>query len=457
MATESDSGLSLALLGEEDVNPSRLPLTKRRLTVTISVLILGFIGSSLIAYKFKNESPAPTDSQRAEVGETRTYKAIGKEEGDNSWQRVGYSVDISSDGKYVVSSSPEYDNGRGLVNLYRRLSSDSNDYVKVDSAQGVAAGTKFGQSATIDDNGNFVSVGAINENNMKGCVHTYEITNDKLVDLGQPLCGDNSYDQFGFSVSLVHSQGSDGTDYVLLGVGAPATNSNTPGYVKIYQLNQFGYWKQQGYTIRGSDGNGSFGHSVSVAFSFRDGEYDPKVWRHVIIGIPGRNQAVVNTWRNGAWTQLGPTFRFDGSNSDAGCGTSVAVDRSATKAIMGCSNYKYVGYWVWNKQNGWERVAKIEGSRTGFGYSVAMDAVASNLIIGSPNAGNNLEGEARVYYYENEFVLKSTFPGDAANDQAGYATAMSPGASYAMCGAPYATVNGKLQAGKAVVLQCDGC
>jgi len=443
MAGERDIDLTSSLLGDEETSQRHPLLVRRWMGASIAgLLILGLAGSGLVGYKLR--------SQRKEKALARlSYVSAGRFAGGSGNENFGTGLSISVRGEYFVASSPYRNSNSGIVRLFKQTAtSGSTRYTQVDSKEGPGgAGSYFGTSVSIDNKGQYVAVGAQRENAAKGCVHVYKITGDKLVKIGDRICGANSSDQFGRSVSLVGFDDPDNsyTYTVTLAVGAPSAMNNNSGYAKVYKLNGSSF-KQIGDKITKGLMDKQFGLAVSLG---SDG-------LTIIVGAPMMNQAYVYRFQSNVWAQVGNELTYAGAPSNAYCGTSVAIDDSSMNALLGCLNYQKVGYWNRLVGNKYFEIDTVNANLNGFGTSLAMSADGTKMVVGNPLYGAKENGSVKMYVYDEGFQQISQNDGKSDWGKAGYATAMSPDGAYVLVGSPSAT-NSLRSDGYVEVLVCDAC
>lgn len=174
----------------------------------------------------------------------------------------GFSVSLSDDGSYVAIGAP--DNGVttgegsnfGHVRVYEN---QSNNWVQIgDDIDGEAVEDKSGNSVSLNADGSIVAIGAhLNDGTAPGAGHVrvYRNESGSWEQLGSDIDGEATNDRFGSSVSL-NNEGN------ILAVGA--IDNNGIGHVRIFE-NQSDTWIQIGSDIDGEAIEDDFGISVSLS------------------------------------------------------------------------------------------------------------------------------------------------------------------------------------------------
>jgi hypothetical protein len=206
--------------------------------------------------------------------------------GEGAFELNGWSVALSASGSRVAIGSP----GSGIVGSFtgavRAFEFDGVDWTHLGQMiSGDSIQDKFGHSVSLSDDGTVLAVGGWEKpgpaNSIYvGHVRIYKYTEDEWVQLGGDLVGTESYDNFGYSVSLSAS----GTE---VAVGIPRSNSISGGVpprgsIAVYEFDG-SVWKQQKGIIGGSQDLENLGDSVSLSagrvaggapFASFDGKYN---------------------------------------------------------------------------------------------------------------------------------------------------------------------------------------
>ena len=210
----------------------------------------------------------PSGGSVANDGVCRIYEYNGSQwvqlGGDidgGAGDRLGSSVSINNLGSRVVVGAPYNVQGYGKVLEYNgsswvQLGGDINDEADDDS---------FGTSVAINGEGNRIVIGGPeNDGNGVGSGHCriYEYNASSWVQMGQDLDGKNAGDKFGTSVSI-----NDSGDIIAIGSINNSDSGSNYGNVTVYELTGTtgSYnWQQLGSYINGVSTDGYFGASVSL-------------------------------------------------------------------------------------------------------------------------------------------------------------------------------------------------
>jgi hypothetical protein len=293
----------------------------------------------------------------------------------------GYSVALSADGSTaLVGAMTGGANQAGVVYSY---APKGGGYVldgQMTPADG-AAGDEFGASVSLSGLGNVALVGAPIHNGFQGAAYTFvhgARAWSEQREFANPGVAGSAY---GISVA----EAPDGLAGV---VGAPLGN-NVQG--AAYAVSGLDGSQHELVASDASEGS-FFGVSVSMnAFGTR-----------ALVGSPfanlGDGAAYVFDNSRGAWTQSEELVQSNPGGSDQ-FGYSVALGYLGNVALIGApgrngtdgSAYTFAGYPSLAQQR--ELDDPLVGSGGEYGFSVALDALGNQLLIGAPYS-NNAQGVA---------------------------------------------------------------
>ena len=184
---------------------------------------------------------------------------------------------------------------------------------------GENANDQFGYSVSLSSNGSILAIGAPfvkNNNIVSGNVMIYEWKDSNWMKLGNNFIFENTYEDFGTSVSL----SSDGTVLAIGSQNGKDNNNNYRGHVKVYEWNG-SIWNQRGTNIIGS--NDYLDYSVSLS---GDGTV-------LAIGSPLNDNkdtnsglVIVYKWENLKWVQLGIDIYSENAGDRSGYSVSLSND-----------------------------------------------------------------------------------------------------------------------------------
>ncbi|PSG90321.1 T9SS type A sorting domain-containing protein [Aurantibacter aestuarii] len=350
-----------------------------------------------------------TDGNGSTSGHVRVFEnqsgvwtQIGQDiDGEAANDLSGYSVSLSSDGSIVAVGAPSNDGNGSNSGHVRVFENQSGVWTQIgQDIDGEALGDLSGYSVSLNNDGNILAIGAIqNDGNdfFVGHVRIFENIVNTWTQIGQDIDGEANFDQSGNFIKL----SSNGT-IVAIGAMLNDGNGTDSGHVRIFE-NIANTWTQIGQDIDGEAAADQSGHTVSLN---SDGSI-------VSIGAilndgNGNNSGHVRIFenQNGVWTQIGQDIDGEVSEDQSGHSVSLNSDGSviAIGAIYNDGNGSDSGHVrVYENQSGtWTQIGQdIDGEAVGdfSGLSVSLSSDASTLAIGSPfNDGNGTDsGHVRVY------------------------------------------------------------
>ncbi len=199
-------------------------------------------------------------------GQVRVYEndngnwlQIGNDiDGENPEDKSGFSVSLNQDGSIVAIGAPNNTNtvaGAGHVRVYAL---EDEEWLQLgQDIDGEFEFGKLGGAVSLNDEGNIVAAGAIDQDG-SGAVRVFENIADNWIQIGTDIEGEAAGDRFGFAVSL-NAAGS------ILAVGAYYNNDSfsDAGHTRIYEY-QSGSWQQLYEDIDGEASQDRSGYSVSL-------------------------------------------------------------------------------------------------------------------------------------------------------------------------------------------------
>ena len=179
--------------------------------------------------------------------------------GENTDDYSGSSVSINEDGSIVAIGAPingDAGPSSGHVRVYQE---DSGSWAQIgEDIDGGQDFYKSGSSVSINNEGNILAIGAIDNNN-SGSARIYENQAGAWVQIGSDILGEGLNDDLGSSISI-NAEGN------IFAVGAPfnAGGSIDAGHVRVFQ-NLDNDWVQIGEDIDGVEVDDRLGFSVSIS------------------------------------------------------------------------------------------------------------------------------------------------------------------------------------------------
>lgn len=262
---------------------------------------------------------------------------------------------------------------------------------------GILAGDNFGSAVSVSGNGSIVAIGG--NGNFEGHVRVYENISDNWVQIGNPIQGVATGDNFGSSVSL----SSDGS---IIAIGGPnnASIDTDSGHVRVFE-NISGVWTQIGSDIYGEAIGGRLGLFVNLSGDGSKLAVSGYWCCGLQHGTPGVGYTRIYENINGIWTHIGEEIStgFHGIVDIA-----LSTDGSVVAiASPGGGNIWTSGYYssgvkvyknilgVWTQLGSafgffdWEDFTNIHG--------VSLTNNGSKLVIAGKNANSN----RYIQVYEN--------------------------------------------------------
>ena len=337
------------------------------------------------------------------------WKMTQSMNGFSGGSEAGSFVALSRDGLRTVVGSPHWENGIGLVAVYKEPAAGnmSAGWGKIgEPIVGNFTGNApaFGSSVSMSRDGTVIAVAApyatVTIGANAGVVRVYQEVDSVWTQVGTDLEGEIVSGAFGSSIALA----SNGTR---IAVGGPSAVGSTAGLVKTFDWVGF-EWATVGQMLTASDvSTTNFGYSVSLS---DDGSI-------LSVGAVGSNfaNAIVQVYRMVAnnWTELGspmtrpsPSNQFGQSICLSGAGETIAVGSPKGDGMVAGSGeiavFKYDGA-SWTQVQG-----VIGGANKGdnFGSAVAISGRGNVVAGGAPSYNfNGVQGNAgKVQTYQSELV-----------------------------------------------------
>ena len=321
-----------------------------------------------------------TGSGQTSSGHVRVYKW-----NETSWNQIGSDIDgtgygdhsawslsLSDDGHIVAIGAP-FNNGH--VSIYEWNGSIWNK--KGDDINGTT-NSFFGQSVSLNGNGNIVAIGALNTNNT-GSVNIYKFTNNAWVLMEDTIYGETDTEECGYSVSL----SSDGHT---VAISAPNCNTNADdsGCIYVYKWNG-NSWNIMGSKIYGNYFSEKLGWCLSLSGNGLKLAIGARLFNN-------KGYVYVYEWLNDEWTRIGNELSADLSTATGKYGKYIDFNNDGTILVIGSSGHGYNGInsgganvykWI---NNNWKQIGEnIYGDAAGdeTGFSVSLNSKGNILSIGS--------------------------------------------------------------------------
>ena len=295
----------------------------------------------------------------------------------------GSSVAISGDGSTALVG--DYGGGataNGIVYAYSRKAGTYVLNGTITAPDG-APDDEFGYAVSLSALGNVALIGAPDHNTYQGAAYVFVHGARSWSEQREFQDPGGAFDTYGASVS----EAPDGLAGV---VGAPFANEAQGAAYAVSQLNG----SQQALPAPASAAPFLYGLSVSIN----------ALGTRALVGSPSANlgdgAAFVFDNHGGNWTQTQELTQANPSGADL-FGYSVALNYLGNGALVGAterngtdgSAFTFSGYPTLTQRR--ELADPVPGSEAQYGFSVAMDALGDQLLIGAPYQ-DNLQGVAWV-------------------------------------------------------------
>ncbi|MFY0629142.1 MAG: hypothetical protein JXR05_02105, partial [Flavobacteriaceae bacterium] len=313
----------------------------------------------------------------------------------------GFSVSISDDGTRVAIGSPFSNGGSddmGRVRIYQ-YNTTSNNWDQVGSdIIGEFSHDESGGAVSLNANGTHVAIGAKRNDgvaaNSAGHVRIYQESGGVWTQLGDDIDGEAAEDQSGFSVSL-----NDLGNYVAIGAPNNDGSGSNSGHVRVYRhIPGADEWVQVGADINGQATDDQFGYSVSINGNGTIVAIGGR--RH----SPGGHIQVYE-FSGGTWNQLGSDIEGETSGEWFGFSVSISADGTYLVGGARRNNSDTGKARIFKYESGdWVQVgADIVGEAIDdfLGFSASISANANTVIVGAPNNDTNGSNSGQVKVVTN--------------------------------------------------------
>lgn len=337
----------------------------------------------------------------------------------------GLTVALSGDGHTALVGAP----GRtvGAAYVFVEQGGKWSEQQELDSPAGSAEDT-YGLSVALSGDGSTALVGApTGDTDQAGIVYSYARQGGTYVLSGHLTPADGAFsDEFGASVSL------SALGNVAL-IGAPIHNGyQGAAYVFVHGAHS---WSQQREFINPGVAGSAYGLSVSEAADGLAG----------VVGAPLGNDvqgaAYVVSELTGAQQELVAGDAAEG----AFFGVTVSMNALGTRALIGSPTANLgdgAAYVFDSSKGGWTQSQELVQSNPGccdqFGYAVALDYLGNAAVIGSPGR-NGTDGSAYTFggypALTQQRELDDPFVGGGG--EYGYSVAIDALGTQLLIGAPY--------------------
>lgn len=390
----------------------------------------------------------------------------GKLDGGQENERLGSAVALSSDGNTALVSAPYCDlsyTDQGYAYVLVR-SGGSWTVQGTLTLPGTGANyAYFGLSVDLSDDGNTALVGAPGEET--ACVYG---RSGGTWGLRATLSASDRVDgdYFGYGVAL----SGDGSRALVGALFDDVGGETDQGSAYAFAYNG-GLWNQQG-KLTASDGAA---HDVFGAAVTLDGDGDTALvgaYGDDVGSNAGQGSAYVYVRDGGTWSQQARLTAVDGAAND-GFGLAVALSGDGDTALVGAwkddvgTSADQGSAGVFRRSGGtWSQQAQLTASDGAaddfFGCAVALSGDGSTALVGADHGGvesNQNQGSAYVFLRSGGTWLaqqKLIATDGAADEQFGYAVALSSDGNTALVGANSDDVGSNTDQGSVYVFLRSG-
>ena len=301
----------------------------------------------------------------------------------------------------------------------------------------VGSSERFASSLGLDQSGNVMAVGAYGYNSNEGVVSLYDYSMNsdswvKTYDLSSNVASES----FGYALAMTRIDATT----TRIAIGAP-TNDTADGQVYVYDTTyNEDTWGNRTINLVGAaivnvSGNEKIGSAIAMN----------ALGTRLLIGAPENTSgqgAVYNfDLSDNVWTRRPTSNIFDGGNSNANFGHSIAMNALGNRCLIGEPNngtghvYSYdfsanSGYWgLTSSSVSFTADQDLSYNSTAvdvsFGHAITMNDVGDWCAVGAPNAGSG-RGWVGIYNYNYQvWGLYTDISGQTEGDNFGSSVAMN--------------------------------
>ena len=316
------------------------------------------------------------------------------------------------------------------------LFSKLNRFLQLDDdLEGDNSGDNFGYSIATNAEGTRIIVGAprkdISAKSDAGGVKVYEFSNGAWTQVGSEFQGADPDDNVGFAVAMTRNGRRIAYSR---GKNIGSVNASDKGSVFVYDWNGSS-WSIVGASMNGSTNGDQFGYSM--AFN-EDGS-------RIVVGAPGNDnggsdagQIRTFEWNGTVWMPTGSDL--NGPSASSGFGKALDLSKDGNTLVAGAWGHNNTGRVVaykwtsgnWSVNKTWDGSASAER----FGSAVALDEDGDRLVISS-EGHSSFTGKVQLYEYSGSSwsTKGSAITGDANNDYFGASIDLSDDGNHLVVGA----------------------
>jgi len=319
--------------------------------------------------------------------------------------RLGSSIDISSDGTTAIIGAEGGNGGAGAAYVYTLSGGIWGDEVRLVASDPVV-NNAFGVSVSISSNGDTVLIGAYARNSITGAAYAF-VRSTGVWSQQQILVASDAAtgDQFGYCVAL----SADGNVGVVGALGNDIAANADQG--AAYVFTRTGSVWTEDHLLTASDGQATDYFGVSCAISDDASVIAIGCWNDTYLGISNHGSIYVYHYNGSSYTHRSPLYPSTPANTTKSFGNKVSISGDG-KIIAACCEGKKVhgvsdagAVVLFNYFSGDWRESQIiiAGDYAGgdfFGASATLSKDGNTLVVGAKSDDIDTiinQGSAYIY------------------------------------------------------------
>ena len=247
---------------------------------------------------------------------------------------LGFDISLSSDGTIVASGDIGNNELSGTVRVFQYSNDTWNQLGE--NIQGVTYGERLGYSLDLSSDGSIIATASPYQDSKNGEVRVFKFSENSWTQLGQDINGEASGDEFGNKIQLSY----DGT---VLAIGAPynaatfSDNINRAGHVRVYEFSN-NSWSQKGSDIDAENSQDEFGRGIGLSSNGNVIAIGGTQYHDDGSGIVN-----VYTWTGTDWQKFGNSISAENTSSGATdfFGEEVSMSSNGTIVASGAKAGNY--------------------------------------------------------------------------------------------------------------------
>ena len=348
----------------------------------------------------------------------------------------GWSVSINTDATYLVVGARSVSGATGAAYVFTRSGTTWTQQTKLVASDGVV-GEYFGQSVSINNAGDTISVGAPSENTSpfsgNGAAYIFTRSGTTWTQQAKLLASDAaSNDDFGGSISL------DGSgDYLIVGAPSDDISPNTNCGAAYIFTRTGTTWTQQTKLIAPTRTNLDF-FGISVQIS-NDSNY-------VVIGAQQTGSALGKVY---VYYRIGSSWTLQLETSGSGSlalfglerGRSVTINSDGSIIIF--SNSTGSRLWFFNRSGTtWTESQVLTVGSAGPAQQIGSASLSTNNNVTETLIGLQGPGKTFNIVYDTNYYVTQAITGSdtVSEDKYGFSVSIAQSINYAAIGAPSPSV-----------------